>query len=160
MTTDEPKFKVQDGPRVLAFDGQLLAESTSQRYDSERWVEFKLYKTNGGSYVLSRIGRSIIFHAPTCTLVKQYNLKKGLPETEGVPCQTCNPDDYADRDLYPEKQRYWAQVMERPQAILEALTKYDSDGARYLTNVAQRLLERAGEKDPKVETIYRTEIIA
>ena len=159
MPNDEPMFSVQDGARVLAFDGKMLAESTSYRPGGERWVEFKLYKTHGGSYVLSRVGRSIIFHAELCSLVKQYNLREGALEDASISCQTCNPDEFANV-VFPEKQRYWAQVMDRPQAVLEALTKYDSDGARYLTNVAQRLLERAGEKDPKIDAVYRTEIIA
>jgi len=43
--------------------------------------------------------------------------------------------------------------------VLDALYKYDAGGARYLTNVAQRLLERASLNDPKIEAIYQVEII-
>jgi hypothetical protein len=43
--------------------------------------------------------------------------------------------------------------------VLDALYKYDQGGARYLTNVAQRLLEQAAEQDEKIDTIYRVEMI-
>ena len=158
MSSENPMFEVKDGARALAFDGELLAKSTSHRHGGTRWVEFELYKTNGGSYVLSRVGRSIMFHSPTCSLVKQYNLRKGTPDFDGVPCEICQPDDYED-DLFPEKQRYWAQVMERPQAVLESLMKYDSDGTRYLTLVAQRLLADASTHDNEVKNVYLTEYV-
>jgi len=43
--------------------------------------------------------------------------------------------------------------------VLEALYKYDQSGARYLTNVAQRLLEDASDLDKGIDSIYRVEII-
>mgnify|MGYP003343643080 FL=1 len=46
-----------------------------------------------------------------------------------------------------------------PQAVLEALYKYDQGGARYLTKVAQRLLEEASYKDREIEKIYKVEVI-
>ena len=61
--------------------------------------------------------------------------------------------------VFPEKYRYWAQVSEDPKPVLDALYKYDHNGARYLTNVAQRLLERASENDEKIDAIYRVEMI-
>ena len=46
-----------------------------------------------------------------------------------------------------------------PDAVLEALYKYDDGGARYLTHVAQRLLEEASNHDSKIDSVYRVEII-
>jgi hypothetical protein len=43
--------------------------------------------------------------------------------------------------------------------VLEALYKYDQGGARYLTHVAQRLLEKSSEHDGKIEEVYRIETI-
>ena len=43
--------------------------------------------------------------------------------------------------------------------MLEALYKYDDGGARYLTKVAERLLEDASEIDKGIESIYRVELI-
>jgi hypothetical protein len=43
--------------------------------------------------------------------------------------------------------------------VLEALYKYDDGGARYLTRVAERLLEDASDVDSGIEAVYRIELI-
>lgn len=155
----EREHQVRDGDRILEFDGDLLAESTSHRRGQTRWIEFKLYRTRAGSYILSRIGNSIVFHQASCALVPQYRLRQGEVAPGSVPCDQCNPSPDAD-ELYPERIRYWAQVMEQPSAVLEALYKYDQDGARYLTLVAQRLLGSASLADPRIASAYKVEIVA
>jgi hypothetical protein len=61
--------------------------------------------------------------------------------------------------VFPENYRYWAHVSEDPKAVLDALYKYDNGGARYLTNVAQRLLEVAAPKDSGIDSVYKIEVI-
>jgi hypothetical protein len=153
--------EVKDGSRTLQFNGRLLGESSSYRRGSTRWIEFKLYKTENGSYILSRVGVSVVFHTPTCALVKRYGLKEGSAEDlspDSIQCEECNPS-YDLPIVFPETDRNWAQVSEDPEAVLDALYKYDAGGARYLTNVAQRLLERASITDPRIESIYKVEVI-
>lgn len=152
---------VKDGNRTLYVDGELLGSSTSYRYGSTRWIEFKLYKTISGQYVLSRVGVSIVYHGAACGLVINYNLQEMSRESlelNSIPCERCSPDDSIDL-IFPEKNRYWAQVSEQPSAVLDALYKYDDNGARYLTNVAQRLLEDSAKKDKNIADVYRFEII-
>jgi hypothetical protein len=154
-------YKVKDGTRTLQFNGSKLGESSSWRRGSTRWIEFELYKTESGSYVLSRIGVSLVYHGAACPLVKRYGLSESefsTLEDGAIPCDECYPTEEADL-VFPEKHRYWAQVSEEPDAVLEALYKYDQGGARYLTNVAQRLLEDASEKDESIESVYRIEMI-
>jgi hypothetical protein len=154
-------FEVKDGARTLQFNGKLLGKSTSWRRGSIRWIEFELYRTESGSYILSRIGVSLIFHGAACSLVRRYglqdtnisNLRKGA-----IPCDECRPTDTLDL-VFPEKNRYWAQVSEEASAVLDALYKFDEGGARYLTNVAQRLLEEASNNDSGIDSIYRIEVI-
>lgn len=154
-------YEVKDGSRILQFSGQLLAESSSQRGDSTRWIEFKLYRTENGKYILSRIGVSLVFHASTCPLVKRYGLAEAHPtdlKNSALPCEECLPE----RDLpllFPEKDRTWAQVSDDAGPVLDALYKYDQNGARYLTHVAQRLLEQAAEDDAQIDRVYRVEMI-
>lgn len=154
-------YEVKDGARTLQFDGTLLGESTSWRRGSTRWIEFKLYKTLSGSYVLSRIGVSLVYHGAGCPLVRRYNLTEA-PVSDlrkgSTPCEQCEPDASVIL-IFPEKYRYWAQVSDEPEAVLEALYKYDDGGARYLTNVAQRLLESSSESDSGIESIYKIEVI-
>lgn len=153
--------EVKDGSRVLMFDGDLLGSSTSWRRDSERWIEFKLYKTKSGSYILSRVGISLVFHGAACPLVKRYNLVEESSSSlrdGAIPCETCSPSESIPM-VFPERDRTWAQVSEEPEAVLDALYKYDRGGTRYLTNVAHRLLEQAADKDDRIESVYRVETI-
>jgi hypothetical protein len=154
-------YHVKDGARTLQFNGTLLGKSSSWRRGSTRWIEFELYKTESGSYILSRVGVSLVYHGAACLLVKRYGLVESAYtelEPDAIPCDECSPTEEADL-IFPEKHRYWAQVSEEPEAVLDALYKYDQGGARYLTNVAQRLLEDASEKDEAIESVYRIEMI-
>jgi hypothetical protein len=158
-------IQVKDGARTLQFNGTLLGKSSSYRKDSLRWIEFELYKTENGSYVLSRIGVSVIYHCAACHLVKRYSLQdipvNDVPKDRVqllVPCDVCTPS-FAAELIFPEKNRYWAQVSDDPSAVLDALYKYDNGGARYLTNVAQRLLEQAASLDKGIESVYKIEMI-
>jgi hypothetical protein len=154
-------IEVRDGSRTLQFNGVLLSDSTSWRKGSTRWIEFTLYKTESGSYILSRIGVSLVYHTASCALVKRYGLQE-VPSSDltkdAISCEDCGATRSATI-VFPEKSRYWSQVSEDPGAVLDALYKFDESGARYLTNVAQRLLEDASDVDSGIESIYRVEII-
>jgi len=152
---------VKDGDRTLQFNGTLLAKSTSERRGAHRWIEFELYKTESGSYILSRIGVSLMFHGAACSLVSKYKLTEAPAEDllrRAVACEECQPDDSLDL-VFPEKYRYWAQVSDQPNAVLDALYKYDDNGAYYLTSVAQRLLQQAAKVDSDIAEVYNVEII-
>lgn len=158
-------IQVKDGSRTLQFNGRLLGKSSSWRRDSLRWIEFELYRTESGSYVLSRVGVSVIYHGAACHLVSRYGLDEvsvdDLPQArvqQLIPCDLCNPSFDAEM-IFPEKNRDWAQVSDDPGAVLEALYKYDQSGARYLTNVAKNLLESASKTDKGIESVYKIEMI-
>ena len=154
-------YKVRDSSRTLQFNGELIASSSSERSDSVRWIEFTLYKTESGSYVLSRVGVSLIFHSPTCQLTSKYKLKEAPPSElsqKAIPCPDCDPDETTL--VFPETYRYWAQVSDKPEAVLDALYKYDQNsGAHYLTTVARKLMDRASQVDKDLAAIYNYEII-
>jgi hypothetical protein len=154
-------FEVKDGARTLQFNGTQLGASTSWRRGSTRWIEFELYRTEGGSYILSRIGVSLVYHGAACSLVKRYSLTEisaNEISNDSIPCPECEPTLEADL-LFPEKHRYWAQVYDDPTNVLDALYKYDDNGVEYLTNVAQRLLDAAAKVDPEIAEVYHYEII-
>lgn len=154
-------YEVKDGSRTLQFTGKLLGKSSSWRRGSTRWIEFELYRTENGSYILSRVGVSLVYHGAACPLVKKYNLVEASSDDlkgDAVPCEECYPSSKLPV-VFPEKDRTWAQVSDEAEPVLEALYKYDQGGARYLTNVAQRLLEQASVVDKQIEAVYRIEMI-
>lgn len=154
-------YEVRNGNRMLRFEGRHLASSSSKRPGATRWIEFDLYKTEGGKYVLSRVGVSYIFHSSVCPLVARYGLHEAHSEdlsTFATPCQECKPDSL-DPVVFPETFRYWTLVADEPEAVLEALYKPDDYGARYLTRVAERLLQNAAAQDAELDMLYRFEYI-
>jgi len=154
-------YEVRDGARTLRFEGQLLANSTSRRNDSTRWIEFALYKTDSGTYILSRIGASVVFHNSVCTLVSKYGLHEIESEKlnrSAVPCEICRPTR-REPLIYPEQYRFWTMTTRDPTAVLDALYKYDDNGSKYLTKVAERLLDNASDEDAAIDSAYRIEFI-
>lgn len=154
-------YEVKDGSRTLQFKGKLLGTSSSWRSGSNRWIEFRLFKTENGSYVLSRVGVSLVYHTGACPLVRRYGLQEIAVDElqkDSTPCPECRPTLEAPV-IFPEKYRWWAQVSEDAEAVLKALYKYDDNGAKYLTKVAERLLEEASEEDAQIDSIYRVELI-
>lgn len=151
--------RAQDGRRTLEFDGILLAQSTSWRPQSPRWVEFKIYHTTAGMYVVSRTGASATYHAPTCYIVSKYRLIEKHPadlRVGATPCTICTPT----QDLpyvFPEEERNWAQSFQNAETVIEALYQYNEAGVRYLTRVAQQAIEQAAKKDDRIEAAYRIE---
>lgn len=153
---------VKDGDKTLQFNGTLLAKSTSERKGAQRWIEFELYRTDSGSFILSRVGVSLIFHGAACPMVVKYRLTESPNydlDSRAVPCEECEPGFDVDL-VFPEKYRHWAMVTEDPEEVLDALHKYDRDtDSYYLTSVAKRLLEKAAEVDLEIKEVYTVEII-
>ena len=167
MTTASPEmreYEVVNGKRRIRFEGELLATSTSWEQGADRWVEFALYRTASGNYVLSRIGRSVLYHLPECSISQRNHLedsvRSDLP-ADAVPCMRCQPHLVQN---FPavclERQRYWGQVCDSAEAVIASLERLDSSGARYMTNVSQRLVEAAGEIDPDIDRAYRVEVVS
>lgn len=156
---------VRDGQRQLEFDGELLAMSTSKSIGRTRWVEFELYRTVGGQYVLSRVGRSVYYHDPSCPVVKRNRIPAvffdEIDHEDMLPCESCMPHPSSeDAQVCPEQPRYWAQVSSEAEGIVESLQKFDDNGTRYLTNVARRLLTEASARDDAIRDEFYHERIA
>lgn len=156
-------FVIRDGERSLKFDGELLAASTSGGIGRTRWVEFSLYRTAGGSYVLSRVGRSLYYHDPSCGVVRRNKITP-TPFNEidesYQPCETCAPHPVSVLDaVCAEQPRYWAQLSDTAEGVVASLMKFDPNGARYLTNVARRLLVDASVKDKSIHDEFMVELI-
>jgi hypothetical protein len=70
--TSSRRWSIRDGARKIEFRGSLLAESSSQRPKKPRWSELKLYRTDGGTYIVERNGRTTVdgeldyLHAYVC----------------------------------------------------------------------------------------------
>jgi hypothetical protein len=50
---------VRDGKADLAFTGALLASAAPASAPKGQWQEYRVYETNGGKHVFSKVGRSV-----------------------------------------------------------------------------------------------------
>lgn len=154
-------FAVQDGTRTLKFEGVSLAQASSFSPDKLRWVEFELFKTARGLYVLSRIGKSVVYHHATCPIVRRNNIDPVPADVVSLnmePCDRCRPTR-EDELLYPESSRKWAQVSDSSAGVVESLKQVDRFGTEYLTEVAKELLIKASRVDEKISSAYYVEFI-
>lgn len=66
----------------------------------------------------------------------------------------------AGRSTMPgEVDKRWAQVSDDAHAIIERLTMYDNNEARYIPSVAQKLLARAALVDEGIRNAFGVEVI-
>jgi hypothetical protein len=155
--------KVEDGSRTLQFEGTRLSHASSRRQDSGRWVEFDLYRTEAGQYVLARVGRSVVYHRKQCPLIEQYRIGAAPAATltlDSLPCERCNPMVKDDNDvIYPEMDRPWAQVCSTADAVIRSVQRRDTQGSVYLTRVAQKLLELASVNDKEIAAKYNVQVV-
>lgn len=142
-------FEVRDRDRILKFDGELLASSSSRGRGSLRWVEFNIYRTSGHEYVLSRIGHSSIYHGLECSFFQQDAIPPvARPDRDSIPCPACQPQTGNGAQTRPETPRYFARVYQQPDSLVSDLYRSKPDGSRYLTRVARMVLEAACSADP------------
>jgi hypothetical protein len=50
---------IRDGKADLAFTGTLLASAAPASAPGGHWQEYRIYETNGGKHVFSKVGRSV-----------------------------------------------------------------------------------------------------
>lgn len=150
-------YSVKDGVRTLEFDGVKLSSSSSRLPHKPRWVEFEIYRTPRGQYVLSRVGYSIFYHAKDCFTVSRNSLSPvdGLTlSPDYTACSSCRPSLLDHEGVFPETPRHAAWVCSDALGVISSLMKEDDNGTEYLTNVARRLLELAAEVDDNLHDAY------
>lgn len=138
-------IKLRDSYREVEFVGQLLSEVSTDNNSSPRWTEMELYRItdgqNTGKYVLSVMGRSVVYH------VHNGACNSGVPvavkeiDEEYEPCHRCNPPaPHALASLLSvdlEEDRPQVHVVSDPQELLK---KLHNPRANAISGPGQRLL--------------------
>lgn len=153
--------QVRDGARLLTFDGELLGHITSGDKDKTRWTEMSVYKTTSGTYILEKVGKSIVTHMPECVEIRgeipRFQTAHPGADPDDFEYHDCVPDEYDFTKLLVELDRYWATIAEDPQQIIEALYR-KRDGVRHMPRISIELLEKLGNVDPAFQ-IWQQEFI-
>lgn len=158
------EYQVRDGSRLLTFEGQRLGHISSRRPGIARWTEMTVYKTVGGSYVLEKVGRSILTHSPGCSAIlselpRFQDAHPGDDPDEDYEYHDCVPDVYDFPSLLAEEDRYWAIISDDPAKIVDALYRR-REGTRHLPRISIELLEEISANHPEFGTDWKTEHIA
>jgi hypothetical protein len=105
-----------------------------------------------GSYILSKVGRSLVAHKPECERVTWKMVSWLEAKEEGkvrrVPCVNCRPvvGNEMDPHTMLEPSRYSARSAQDAQALLEMLL--EGRVVDTLPWVVREALVKAGESDP------------
>jgi len=151
-------FVVENGQQRLNFDGELLSFSSSKTMSKSRWIEFTIYCTNSGKFIISRIGKSLVYHTIGCPVVKRSDdLRIKSISEDAIPCVQCNPMD--EMVFLPEKERTYASVSESAVGLIDGLYQFDDLGNRYLTMVARNVIEDAAQKNKEIAKAYYEEYV-
>lgn len=156
------KYTIKNGVITYEFQGIVLARSSSRVAHRPRWVEFELFITPKNQYIISRIGMSVFYHKASCETTSRNNLSAvDGAELAGFyqPCSECRPTRIEPDGVFPELPRYWAQICEDAEGVVEALMKQDKFNNWYLTHVASRLLEDASKYDEKIHKAFTVQTI-
>lgn len=175
--TLSPPFKtviLQDaaGQPKKRFTGKLLAHvSTGEHRSLPRWLTLDLYLKQDRTYVLHRIGYSVVYHklvsdggCPGGELVTIDDLVD-ITDENGEACQKCRPVPFRKiletdpSDLLFEEQvslehNYYKviEISDVPSIIkeLEFVPKNSTNGRRTISRPGQELLLRASAHDPRI----------
>jgi len=149
--------RVQDAARYLEFEGVRLSEVSTETDAVPRWTDMALYRTDDGRYVLSIVGRSVVYHEHNgrCnsgipTPVAEIN--DDLAE-ELEPCVKCNPeplDEFTGLMVSLEEDRPAAYVCASADDVVTQLRNPKATGSRgtgQISGPGQRLLAIAAGVD-------------
>ena len=59
LGVQKEQIVIRDGKADLAFTGTLLASAAPPSAPKGRWQEYRIYETNGGKHVFSKVSRSV-----------------------------------------------------------------------------------------------------
>jgi hypothetical protein len=153
------EFVVQDGFRRVKFTGVLLARASSESHNRRRWTELALYRTDGGTYILEKIGASRVMHEKSCPQVIEdlprfQEVYPGEdPDDDEFEYHDCVPEVYNFPSLLVEKDRHWVQISDNPLSVIKSLMRY-KDKSRWIPRLSAELLDRAAELDMGIKHAY------
>lgn len=161
-------YALLDEYTPVEFEGLCIAEVSTERPDSLRWLEMEIYRItageNAGRYVIHTCGRSVVYHVhgSTCNLGAVIEAGR-LDATLYEPCENCRPplltdlDPSALVDYELDKSTVTDCAAGEVYASL-LLSKRDPNTGKtepFMSNPARRLFEEACRMDPVLRSAQR-----
>lgn len=163
------KHTILNGDRVMTFEGELLASSTSFHPGSYRWLEVAIYRTDAGNYIYQTIGRSRVFklaldeRQPGAKLVDSSLLEEmagaGKITVGGRGSQLTLSDVQNQRVIF-ETDRHRAVHSISAEGVVEAAKVRDRENILFLTKTAEECLRAAAAKDEGIQNAFFVEHVS
>lgn len=161
MTT----HRVRNHLEVIEFEGELIAEASTERQDDPRWTEIKIYRTDAGRYVVHRTGRSVVYHVAggPCNFGVATRGSDLPPDAEpcrpqnkrqGRSCLPPGPDDPGfdpSAEYEMELDLHSADVC-NPEEVPRKLSQFRG-GTEMMSSVSRRALQEAVDNDPALKSV-------
>ena len=147
MTDGRQLYVVHDGEREINFDGDLLGSASSFSVGKPRWFEVRIFRSQGGKWIVNGVGRSLVVHRAACRQLRSRAVDPCPANDTAVPCDLCFPDLDGGELVVPEIDREWTQVSDAAEAVIERLRLRDQDGVFYLPKTSLVALTQAADAD-------------
>lgn len=162
------RHTVRDSTRKYAFTGVRLAYVSSEAPEKTRWTDIELYRTDGGIYIIHKVGVTTLVHLENCEQLVRYH-KRHTPGIDGIAsdelppeerdaCPDCQPDlDYMLHNepaaLKFERDRHQVSIRETPEGAVQALHTV-KNGVKKLGLLAGSALQMASDREPMLAAIF------
>lgn len=131
-TSNYGPHEVRDGSTVLRFNAAAVGSATSRWDGAPRWTELTVYRLSNGSYLVAKVGRSLVAHSSSCPAAQPWRMptwaEAGAEDearTRRVPCHVCQPavGDQMDPQTLLETTRHSVLRAPGPSTLLAALMR-------------------------------------
>lgn len=142
---------------VAEFEGELIAEVSTDDGERARWIEIKLYRrTDGKGWIIHRLSDSVLYHREDTGCRTPKNARPGVLSTaadldEGnEPCSMCKPPELCD--LMPDQvvrievPRHTVHPADNEQQVVDNLSIDRRTGSRFWSQPIVELLVLAGQQ--------------
>ena len=158
--------------RVTEFTGVRLAHESSKRPDSLRWTEISLYRTEGGNYIVHKVGRSVVFHEEGKPCSSGEEIPASALDADSKACPRCGvpgfksavnaghpmgPPNWTRRTVRREQDRHTVHVSTAAEGAVESAYTQDDDGTTYLTRPARFALQEASKHDASISQAFNVQ---
>lgn len=166
--------QIHDGSHVLQFHAAVLAAATTARPGAARWTELTVYRLPlgdeteepRGGYVVSKVGRSLVAHLPTCSTARRHRMEL-VSEVdypgERVPCLTCQPNVLAlEPTTLLETTRYLVLRARTPADLAKVLMQGRPNDPLpvTLTGIVAETIRQVRQADPDFDNYCAAHLTA
>lgn len=146
MTMTHDEITTYQGENEYKFRGVRLAHATTESQDNHRWLEIDIYRTQAGTYVVEKIGMSVVYHAEGARCgSRAFNyVFKEDDRAELVPCPRCKPSARPGDIVRMEDEKHETFVSNTAEEMVVTL----------LPHVSLRALREAAQNDDSLRQTF------